>query len=133
MKGFRSYIVITGSKAAFEANPAWGAAYNVSQAAIKVFAEQLAHDLKHDKHCKATAHLLVPGVGQRREGAIDTEVWQPVGQHTASLTAEYALEKLEAGSFYIVCSDPEPDSNSGKGRAKPSAKLDKPGMKVSQE
>ncbi|PWN21119.1 hypothetical protein BCV69DRAFT_236951, partial [Microstroma glucosiphilum] len=115
MKCSRSFIVITASTAAFDADPMWGAAYNVSQAAIKVFAEQLAHDLKHDKDCKASAHRLVPGVRQG-SSATEDEVWQPLGRQTASFTAAYALKKLESGCFYIVCSDPGPGLNIGAGQ-----------------
>jgi NAD(P)-dependent dehydrogenase (short-subunit alcohol dehydrogenase family) len=132
MRDTRSFIVITGSKAAFDASPKWGAAYSVSQAAIRVFAEQLANDLKQDKACKASAHLLVPGVVQHLGTAIDNELWQPLGQQTASLTAEYALDKLETGCFYIVCPDPGPGLRIGQEQDKTSAKLDKPGMKVSR-
>jgi len=56
-----SLIVNTGSKQGITTPPGSGPAYNVSKAAVKVYTEQLAHELRQNKDCKTDVSLLIPG------------------------------------------------------------------------
>jgi short-subunit dehydrogenase len=58
--GAPGLIIDTGSKQGIT-NPSGNAAYNVSKAGVKVFAEALAHELRNTPSCRVSAHLLIPG------------------------------------------------------------------------
>jgi NAD(P)-dependent dehydrogenase (short-subunit alcohol dehydrogenase family) len=102
-RGRPGAIVNTGSKQGITTPPG-DPAYNVSKAAVKVFTEALAHELRTTEGCRVTAHLLIPGFvftdltkGGRTE--------KPAGAWTPDQTADFFLDRLNAGDFYILCPD----------------------------
>ena len=98
-------IVNTGSKQGITTPPG-NAAYNVSKAALKVYTEALAHELRNTPGAEAiTAHLLIPGftftgmtggVGAREKPAA---AWSP------DQVVDFMLASLARGDFYILCPD----------------------------
>jgi NAD(P)-dependent dehydrogenase (short-subunit alcohol dehydrogenase family) len=102
-RGRPGAIVNTGSKQGITTPPG-DPAYNVSKAAVKVFTEALEHELRNTPGARITAHLLVPGFvftdltrGARTE--------KPAGAWTAEETADFFIESLNRGDFYILCPD----------------------------
>lgn len=95
-------VINTGSKQGITTPPG-DPAYNVSKAGVKVFTEALAHEFR-EKSASLTAHLLIPGFVftdlTRRDR---TE--KPEGAWTPEQTADYMMERLAAGDFYILCPD----------------------------
>ncbi|MCA8878602.1 MAG: SDR family NAD(P)-dependent oxidoreductase [Rhodobacteraceae bacterium] len=98
-------IVNTGSKQGITLPPG-DTAYNVSKAALKALTESLAHDLLDTKG-RVTAHLLIPGftfTGFTRARGV-TE--KPAGAWTGDQVADFLLDGMAAGDFYILCPDNE--------------------------
>jgi NAD(P)-dependent dehydrogenase (short-subunit alcohol dehydrogenase family) len=102
-RGRPGAIVNTGSKQGITTPPG-DPAYNVSKAAVKVFTEALEHELRNTPGARLTAHLLIPGFvftdltrGARSE--------KPAGAWTAEETADFFLDRLNRGDFYILCPD----------------------------
>ena len=102
-RGRPGLIVNTGSKQGITPPPG-DPAYNVSKAGVKVFTEQLQHELRNTEGGHVSAHLFIPGfvftplaAGGRTE--------KPAGAWTADETVDFLLERLEAGDFYILCPD----------------------------
>ncbi len=102
-RGRPGAIVNTGSKQGITTPPG-DPAYNVSKAAVKAFTEALAHDLRNTEGSRISAHLLIPGFvftdltkGDRAE--------KPAGAWTPEQTADFFLDRLNAGDFYILCPD----------------------------
>jgi NAD(P)-dependent dehydrogenase (short-subunit alcohol dehydrogenase family) len=96
-------IVNTGSKQGITTPPG-DTAYNVSKAGIKALTEGLQHTLRNIPGCQASAHLLVPGftftgITARR----GTE--KPPGAWLPAQVADFMLERMAAGDFYILCPD----------------------------
>lgn len=96
-------IVNTGSKQGITCPPG-DTAYNVSKAGIKVLTEGLAHTLRNIPGCQVSAHLLVPGstftgMTARRGGEKPAGAWWP------EQVADFMLERMAAGDFYILCPD----------------------------
>jgi NAD(P)-dependent dehydrogenase (short-subunit alcohol dehydrogenase family) len=99
-----SVIINTGSKQGITTPPG-DTAYNVTKAGVKVLTEGLQHTLRETPGCQVSAHLLVPGftfTGMSRRAAE-----KPAGAWTASQVIDFALERLAAGDFYIICPDNE--------------------------
>jgi NAD(P)-dependent dehydrogenase (short-subunit alcohol dehydrogenase family) len=97
-------IINTGSKQGITTPPG-DTAYNVSKAGVKALTEGLQHSLRETPGCLVTAHLLVPGftyTGLTR-GASE----KPPGAWTAAQVIDFALERVSAGDFYILCPDNE--------------------------
>jgi len=99
-------VINTGSKQGITTPPG-DPAYNVSKAGVKVFTEALQHHLRSE-NAKVTAHLLVPGFvftdltrGDRTE--------QPAGAWTPDQTADFMMDSLANGDFYIICPDNDVD------------------------
>ncbi|EHY53880.1 hypothetical protein HRR83_004522 [Exophiala dermatitidis] len=113
-----SAIVITGSKQGIT-NPPGNPAYNASKAAVKVVAEQLAHDLRSKTSTsqqQVSVHLLVPGwtfTGlSGNQGPVPDEQAlnkKPRGAWLPSQVVEYGVKKINAGKFYIICPDTDVD------------------------
>jgi NAD(P)-dependent dehydrogenase (short-subunit alcohol dehydrogenase family) len=102
-----SLIVNTGSKQGITTPPG-DAAYNVSKAGVKVFTEALAHDLRNRPGCRTTAHLLIPGftwTGITGRPADAPPSTKPPAAWTADQVVDFMLERIGAGSFYILCPD----------------------------
>ena len=98
-------IINTGSKQGITCPPG-DTAYNVSKAGIKVLTEGLQHTLRNTPGCQVSAHLLVPGstfTGMTRRRGAD----KPPGSWTAEQVADFMLERMSAGDFYILCPDNE--------------------------
>jgi NAD(P)-dependent dehydrogenase (short-subunit alcohol dehydrogenase family) len=96
-------VIVTGSKQGITTPPG-DPAYNVSKAGVKVFAEALAHELRGTEGCAVTAHLLIPGfvwTGLTARGRTE----KPAGAWTPEETADFMLDRLVAGDFYILCPD----------------------------
>ena len=96
-------IVNTGSKQGITLPPG-DTAYNVSKAGLKALTESLAHDLL-DTEGRVSAHLLIPGFTYtgftRRRGVAD----KPEAAWTAEQVADFMLDGMAAGDFYILCPD----------------------------
>lgn len=101
-----SAIVNTGSKEGITTPPG-NVAYSVSKAGAKVLTEQLAHELRQIEGCKVSAHLLIPGwtfTSINTDAPIEDSE-KPEGAWSADQVAEFMLESLERGDFYILCPD----------------------------
>lgn len=96
-------IVNTGSKQGITMPPG-DTAYNVSKAGIKALTEGLQHSLRNVDGGQVSAHLLVPGftfTGMTRPGAGE----KPAAAWTGEQVADFMLERMAAGDFYIICPD----------------------------
>jgi NAD(P)-dependent dehydrogenase (short-subunit alcohol dehydrogenase family) len=98
-----SAIVNTGSKQGITCPPG-DTAYNVSKAGVKVVTEALAHELRNIEGCKISAHLLIPGFTFT---GITRAAEKPPGAWTAEQVADFLVDAMSAGDFYILCPDNE--------------------------
>jgi len=99
-----SAIINTGSKQGIT-NPPGSAAYNVSKSGLKTLTEQLSFALSTEAP-QVSVHLLVPGftytgIGGRQGAPED----KPPGAWTSDQVADFMLERMGAGDFYILCPD----------------------------
>lgn len=101
-RGKPGLVINTGSKQGITTPPG-DPVYNIAKAGVKVFTEALQHHLRGEE-AAVTAHLLVPGFvftdltrGDRTE--------KPVGAWTPDQTADFMMESLQNGDFYIICPD----------------------------
>lgn len=102
-RGRPGAIVCTGSKQGITTPPG-DPAYNVSKAGVKAFTEALAHELRNSENPAVTAHLLIPGfVFTDLTSRGRTE--RPASAWTSEQTADFALESIARGDFYILCPD----------------------------
>ncbi len=107
-RGATGAVIVTGSKQGITTPPG-DPAYNISKAGVKAFAEALAHELRTTPGAETiSAHLLIPGFvytgltkGDRTE--------KPDAAWTPEQTADFMLERLAAGDFYILCPDNDVD------------------------
>lgn len=105
-RGRPGAIINTGSKQGITTPPG-NPAYNVSKAALKTFTEALAHELRNTEGCQISVHLLIPGfvftdmTGAAGKTAID----KPASAWTAEQTADFMIESISRGDFYILCPD----------------------------
>lgn len=113
-RGRPGAIVNTGSKQGITTPPG-DPAYNVSKAGVKAFTEALEHELRNTAGNKVTAHLLIPGFvftdltkGDRSE--------KPAGAWTPEQLADFFLDRLNAGDFYILCPDNDVDAERDRRR-----------------
>ena len=100
-------VINTGSKQGITAPPG-DPAYNISKSAVKTFTEALAHDLRNGPAPDVTAHLLIPGfvfTELTRPGATE----KPAGAWTPDQVADFMVESLGRGDFYILCPDNDVD------------------------
>jgi NAD(P)-dependent dehydrogenase (short-subunit alcohol dehydrogenase family) len=97
-------IINTGSKQGITTPPG-DTAYNVSKAGVKVLTEAVAHQLRNTPDCRITAHLLIPGytftgiTGAKPGDAKPDAAWTP------EQVADFLLQGMAAGDFYILCPD----------------------------
>ena len=101
-RGEPGLVINTGSKQGITTPPG-DPAYNVAKAGVKVFTEALQYHLRQAQS-EVTAHLLIPGFvftdltrGERTE--------KPGGAWTPDQTADFMMESLANGDFYILCPD----------------------------
>jgi NAD(P)-dependent dehydrogenase (short-subunit alcohol dehydrogenase family) len=102
-RGRPGVIINTGSKQGITTPPG-DPAYNVSKAGVKAFTEALQHELRNLPDARLSAHLLIPGfvfTGLTAKGRTD----KPAAAWTPEQTADFMMEKLSAGDFYILCPD----------------------------
>lgn len=102
--GLPGLIVNTGSKQGITTPPG-NLAYNVSKAALKTFAEGLAHELRNTQGSRLSAHLLIPGFTYT--GLTTGADQKPAGAWTGEQVIDFMLESLGRGDFYILCPDNE--------------------------
>ena len=102
-QGTECAIVNTGSKQGITCPPG-DTAYNISKAGIKVVTEALAHELRNADGGKVSAHLLIPGFTFTGMTLRHSQV-KPDAAWTAGQVADFMLEKMAAGDFYILCPD----------------------------
>jgi NAD(P)-dependent dehydrogenase (short-subunit alcohol dehydrogenase family) len=98
-------IINTGSKQGITTPPG-DTAYNVSKAGVKVVTEALEHSLRTATGGRVRAHLLIPGftfTGITRPARTE----KPPGAWTADQVMDFAVERMAAGDFYILCPDNE--------------------------
>lgn len=97
-------IVNVGSKQGIT-NPPGNTIYNVTKSALKTYSEALQHELRSDAANQGgnsvTAHLLIPGWTTTGKNAHKAGAWLP------ERVADFMLEAIAAGSFYILCPDDE--------------------------
>ena len=96
-------IVNTGSKQGITTPPG-NLAYNVSKSALKTYTEGLAHALRNEPGAHLSAHLLIPGFTYTGLTGTDEK---PAGAWTGEQVADFMLESLARGDFYILCPDNE--------------------------
>lgn len=102
-RGRPGAIVNTGSKQGITTPPG-DPAYNVAKAGVKAFTEALEHELRNTEPNKVSAHLLIPGFVFTDLTRHDrTE--KPAGAWTPEQTADFFLDSLGKGDFYILCPD----------------------------
>jgi len=104
-RGRPGLVINTGSKQGITAPPG-DPAYNVAKAGVKVFTEALEHHLRNIEGAQVSARLLIPGfvfTGLTAGGRTE----KPAGAWTPEQTADFLMERLEAGDFYILCPDNE--------------------------
>ena len=95
-------VVNTGSKQGITLPPG-NSAYNVSKAALKAYTEALSHELRNAAPNRLAAHLLIPGwtyTAMSRKAPN-----KPEGAWSAEQVAEFMLEGVERGDFYLLCPD----------------------------
>lgn len=101
--GGRRAVINTGSKQGIT-NPPGNYAYNMSKAGVKNYTESLAHALRQEEGCEVSAHLLVPGFTY--SGMIARFMPEkPAGAWACEQVADFMLESLGAGDFYVLCPD----------------------------
>ncbi len=101
--GRPALIINTGSKQGVTTPPG-DPAYNVSKAGVKVFTEQLQHELRNIEGGKVSAHLLIPGFVFTPLAA-NGRTEKPAAAWTADQTVDFMIRELERGTFYILCPD----------------------------
>ena len=99
-----SAIVNTGSKQGIT-NPPGSAAYNVAKSGLKTLTEQLSFALAEEAP-QVSAHLLVPGFTYTGIGGVQGPAEaRPPGAWTSEQVADFMLEGMGRGDFYILCPD----------------------------
>ena len=103
-RGKHGAIVNTGSKQGITSPPG-DPAYNVAKAGVKTFTELLAHEIR-GQDAEVTTHLLIPGFtftdltrGERAQ--------KPAGAWEPGQVADFLVEAMGRGDFYILCPDNE--------------------------
>ncbi|MEM1361501.1 MAG: SDR family oxidoreductase [Pseudomonadota bacterium] len=100
-RGRPGAVINTGSKQGITTPPG-NPGYNVTKAGLKAFTEALAHEFRNTDDCALTAHLLIPGF-------VHTPLVGMPEKHpsawTAEQTADFFIESMDRGEFYILCPD----------------------------
>ena len=106
-RGRPGAIINTGSKQGITTPPG-DPCYNTAKAAVKAFTEALAHDLRNRDGHGVTAHLLIPGFVFTELNAKGRKE-KPDGAWTPEQNADFMVESLNRGDFYILCPDNDVD------------------------
>jgi len=110
-------IIVTGSKQGITAPPG-NPAYNVSKAAVKTYAEALAHEMRNTND-KVDVRLLVPGWVYTKlttGGEHPDMSKKPAGAWTPDECVDYLWKKLDTDQFYIICPDNDVTEAMDEGR-----------------
>ncbi len=102
-QGAPAAIVNTGSKQGIT-NPPGGTAYNVAKSGVKALTEQLSYALSTEAP-QISAHLLVPGFTFTGMGGQRPDSEKPPGAWSADQVAQFMIESMGRGDFYILCPD----------------------------
>ncbi len=102
-QGSPAAIVNTGSKQGIT-NPPGAAAYNVSKSGVKTLTEQLSLELAAVAP-QISVHLLVPGFTHTGITSGGGGGEKPPGAWTADQVADFMIEGMGQGDFYILCPD----------------------------
>lgn len=98
-------VINTGSKQGIT-QPPGNTAYNVAKSGVKSLTEGLAHTLREKTGGRVSAHLLVPGFTYT--GMIKRHLPEkPDAAWTSEQVADFLMEGLARGDFYILCPDNE--------------------------
>ena len=102
-RGRPGAIINTGSKQGITTPPG-NPAYNVSKAGVKAFTEALSHELRNTEGAQLTAHLMIPGFVY--SAMISAHIPEkPASAWTPEETADFMIDSLNRGDFYILCPD----------------------------
>ena len=102
-RGRPGAIINTGSKQGITTPPG-DPAYNVTKSGVKAFTEALVHELRNTEGCQISAHLMIPGfvftdLNARGRTEKPADAWTP------DQAADFMIDSLNAGDFYILCPD----------------------------
>ena len=103
-RGRPGLIINTGSKQGITTPPG-DPAYNVSKSGVKTFTEALQHELRNNTGCQISAHLLIPGFVDTDLTGRAKRTEKPAGAWTPDQTADFMIDSLNRGDFYILCPD----------------------------
>lgn len=98
-------VINTGSKQGITSPPG-NPAYNLSKAGVRNFTESLAHELRMATGGRVSAYLLIPGFTYT---GITSRGEKPAAAWTAEQVADFMLESLRRGDFYMLCPDNDVD------------------------
>ena len=96
-------VINTGSKQGITAPPG-NPAYNASKSALKSYTEALEHQLRNTTGPRINAHLLIPGF-VFTELTKGDRIEKPQAAWTPDQTADFAMQCIARGDFYILCPD----------------------------
>lgn len=105
-RGRPGMIINSGSKQGITTPPG-DPAYNVAKTGVKSFTEALEHELRNSGG-KISAHLLIPGfvfTELTRNGRTE----KPDAAWTPDQIADFMVEALNNGDFYVLCPDNDVD------------------------
>jgi NAD(P)-dependent dehydrogenase (short-subunit alcohol dehydrogenase family) len=103
--GHAGVIINTGSKQGITSPPG-NPAYNLSKAGVRSYTESLAYALREATGTRISAHLLIPGFTHT---GMTGRAEKPEAAWTADQVAEFALDSISRGDFYILCPDNDVD------------------------
>lgn len=102
--GRPALVVNTGSKQGITTPPG-NLAYNMSKSALRTYTEGLEHALRNLPGSRISAHLLIPGF--TFTGITEGATEKPPGAWAPEQVADFMLDGLKAGDFYLLCPDNE--------------------------
>ena len=98
-------VINTGSKQGITSPPG-NAAYNLSKAGVRSFTEALAYELREATGARLSAHLLIPGFTFT---GMTNQPEKPAAAWSAGQVADFMIDSVTRGDFYILCPDNDVD------------------------
>ncbi|AOH85024.1 short-chain dehydrogenase [Sphingomonas panacis] len=98
-------VINTGSKQGITSPPG-NFAYNLSKAGVRSYTESLAHALREAAGERISAHLLIPGFTFT---GMTGRPEKPAAAWSAEHVADFMLDRIAQGDFYILCPDNDVD------------------------
>ncbi|RZF61152.1 SDR family NAD(P)-dependent oxidoreductase [Sphingomonas populi] len=98
-------VINTGSKQGITSPPG-NFAYNLSKAGVRSYTESLAHALREATGERISAHLLIPGFTFT---GMTGRPEKPAAAWSAEQVADFMLDRIAQGDFYILCPDNDVD------------------------